>query len=220
MTGSEPVEWLEVLDFWFPEGRRLDVDASVHREHWMRRMRGGADGEIIARFTELTGLAAEGGLDHWRRDPFGRLALIIVLDQFSRSVWRDTPQAFAQDEKALELTLEGHANGHYEALEMPWFKTVYNLPLGHCEGPDHLARLDLAIALANEILASAPDHLKPGYAFAAEQPAEVRKVIAAFARHPHRNQALRRTSTPAEAAYLAEGRFPHQRDIPAVAKDE
>jgi uncharacterized protein (DUF924 family) len=207
-------EWQEILDFWFPEGNSLDVDARLHRDHWTWRMRGGADEAIVSRFTETTEWAAEGRFDHWADDPHGRLALIIALDQFPRSVWRNSARAFAQDERALALALEGYRNGHYAALETPWYKTIYNLPLGHCEGPDHLERLDLAIRLGREILEEAPAHLKPGYAFAAEQPVEVKKVIAAFGRHPHRNAALGRESTPAEQAYIAEGRFPHLRTPP------
>jgi uncharacterized protein (DUF924 family) len=143
--------------------------------------------------------------------PHGRLALIVVLDQFPRSLWRDTPRAFAQDERALALAMEGYANGHYDALETPLYKTVYNLPLVHCEGPDHLHRLDLSIELQRAVLATAPEHLRPGYEFALEQSVEVRKVISAFGRHPHRNAALGRPSTPEEEPYIAAGLFPHLR---------
>jgi uncharacterized protein (DUF924 family) len=215
MTSSVDIpEWHGVLDFWFPERHRPDFDARTHDEYWMWRMRGGADEEIIARFTEITEQAVRNELDHWAGDPQGRLALIIVLDQFPRSIWRGSPRAFSQDGKALALAVEGYSNGHYDALDTPWYKTVYNLPLQHCEGPDHLDRLDRAIALARDILAEAPAHLRPGYEFAASQPVEVRKVIAAFGRHPHRNAVLDRVSTPEEEAYLAEGRFPHLRIIP------
>lgn len=204
-------EWDDVLAFWFPEGGKLDVDQDVHMKHWMWRMRGGADEEIIARFSDLAAQAARGDLDHWAEEPYGRLALIIALDQFPRSIWRGSPHAFAQDSKALALAVEGHLNGHYDALQTPWHKTVYNLPLGHCEGPDHLERLDRAIVLARKIVAEAPAHLRPGYEFTVEQAVEVRNVIASFGRHPHRNPALGRTSTPEEAAYVNEGRFPHLR---------
>jgi uncharacterized protein (DUF924 family) len=207
----EVPEWPGVLDFWFPARHQADFDLRTHNHYWMWRMQGGADDEIVARFTETTERAARGELDHWAGDAHGRLALIIALDQFPRSVWRDSPRAFAQDGKALALVLEGHSNGHYDALEMPWYKTVYNLPLGHCEGPGHLERLDRAIALALAILAEAPGHLRPGYEFAASQPVEGRTVIAAFGRHPHRNAVLGRVSTPEEEAYLAVGRFPHLR---------
>lgn len=204
-------EWNEVLEFWFPEGRNIEVDARTHRDYWFWRMRGGADQEIIQRFPALTERGAAGELDHWTAEPESRLALIIVLDQFSRSLWRDTRRAFAQDDAALALVMDGFANGHYAALTMPWFKIVYSLPLGHCEGPNHLERLDLLIERRTEILAEAPVHLRPIYTSLVKQAREVRTVIAAFGRHPHRNGILDRPSTADEAAYIAEGKFPHLR---------
>jgi uncharacterized protein (DUF924 family) len=208
-AAPEEHEWEEVLAFWFPEGG--DVDAETHDRHWRWRMMGGADEEIIQRFSDLTVQAATGDLDHWAEDPRGRLALIIALDQFPRSLWRGTARAFAQDDKALALVMEGYEKGHYQALEKPWEKAVYNLPLGHCEGPDHLDRLDHALRLSQDLLTAAPEHLKGIYAFIAQQPVQVRKVIAAFGRHPHRNATLGRPSTPEEEAYIAEGKFPHLR---------
>ena len=202
----------EVLDFWFPTG--FGSDLATHREGWAWRMRGGADRQIVERFSQLTERAARGECDRWAETARGRLALVLVLDQFSRSVWRDSARAFAQDPKALALVLEGLENGHYAALGTAWEKTFFTMPLGHCEGPDLLARLDRSIALARAVLDEAPAHLKPLYEFSAEQPVLHRKVIAAFGRHPHRNRALGRESTPEELAYLEAGTFPHQREIP------
>jgi uncharacterized protein (DUF924 family) len=211
-TSPEAREWDEVLRFWFPDSPDEDLETHGRRSAW--RMRGGADEEIVARFTDVTEQAAAGALDHWAEDPRGRLALIVILDQFSRSVWSGSPRAFAQDPRALTLALEGLENGHYAALSAPWEQTSYQLVLGHCEGPDHLARLDRAHALAQEIQASAPDHLKPIYAFGVEQKVLHRRVIETFGRYPHRNAILGRTSTPEEAAYVAEGQFPHRRAVP------
>jgi uncharacterized protein (DUF924 family) len=206
-----------VLDFWFPAG--CGADLATHREYWSWRMRGGADAAILARFTETTQRAARGELDAWAATPRGRLALVVVLDQFSRSVWRDTPRAFAQDPEALTLVLRGLDAGHYAALATPWEKTFFTMPLGHCEGPGHVRRLDRAVALAREILDAAPAHLKPLYAFSAEQPVLHRDVIRAFGRHPHRNAILGRTSRPEELSYLAKGVFPHQRELPRLERD-
>lgn len=210
-TGSDEQNWEEVLEFWFPEGRSLQVDADAHRDHWFWRMQGGADSEIMTRFSDLTAQAAAGNLDHWATDPEGRLALIILLDQFSRSVWRGSPRAFAQDPAALAISLDGLSNGHYAALPAPWHKVVHGLPLGHCEGPDHLERIDRLIGLREEIAAEAPARLQPIYLSLVKQARDVRKVIAAFGRHPHRNKVFERDATPAEEAYLKEGDFPHDR---------
>lgn len=203
--------WTEVLDFWFPEGHSMTVDAATHHDHWSWRMRGGADRAVIERFSDLAGNTAAGELDHWASDADGRLALIIVLDQFSRSIWRDTPRAFGQDPAALSLAMEGLANGHYEALDRPWLKVVHGLPLGHCEGADHRERLDLLIRLRAQIAEEAPAQLRPIYQSLVKQAMDVREVITTFGRHPHRNQMLGRASTPAEEAYIAKGDFPHRR---------
>lgn len=211
MVIKDRQDWDDVLDFWFPEGRALNVEAQAHHAHWRWRMQGGADAGIIVQFTNLTEKAARGDLEHWAQDPHGRLALIIILDQFSRSVWRDDTRAFAQDPQALLLADEGLSNGQYASLETPWFQIVSGLPLGHCEGPDHLRRLDQLISLREDIAAAAPIHLRPIYSSLADQAHEVRKVIAAFGRHPHRNEILNRKSTVAEEAYIAKGQFPHKR---------
>lgn len=80
----------EVLDFWFPDdGFRKSREAFGA---WIfHRMQGGVDKEICDRFEDLTTAAAKGLLDDWASSPRGRLALLIALDQFPRSLWRDTP---------------------------------------------------------------------------------------------------------------------------------
>ncbi len=85
-----------VLDFWFPEEALPHIDPEIHRRHWAWRMRGAADAAIVAQFSGLTTAAAGGTLDYWAETPYGRLALIILLDQFSRALWRDDPLAYAQ----------------------------------------------------------------------------------------------------------------------------
>lgn len=201
--------WQETLSFWFPEGVSPDITFTSHEEHWRWRMHGGADEAISGRFAGLAARAAAGELADWAARPEGRLALIILLDQFPRSLWRGDARAYAQDGAALGLALEGLANGHYEALPMPWQRITFTQPLGHAEGPDHLARIDRLIDLRIRVAAEAPPHLQPLYRSLAEQARKVRKIIASFGRHPHRNAILGRRSTPAESAYIKTGAFPH-----------
>jgi uncharacterized protein (DUF924 family) len=104
---ADPRRWCDVLDFWFPERRSADQDAKTHGERWCWRMRAGADSEIMIRFQDLTARGAAGDLDAWASAADGRLALIIVLDQFSRSLWRGTPRAFAQDAAARRGAADG-----------------------------------------------------------------------------------------------------------------
>lgn len=116
----------EVLRFWFPSRLESDKAAVTRQVEWW--FRGGADSAILERFQPLWEQAARGELDNWSATPRSRLALIIVLDQFSRTIHRGTAQAFAQDAKAVALALEGIDIGHYSALETPWQKTFFLLP--------------------------------------------------------------------------------------------
>ena len=129
MSTNEGFE--DVLRFWFSSLPNGDHAAMARQMEWW--FRGGADSEIVERFPPLLDRAKRGDLDSWSHSPRSRLALIIVLDQFSRTIHRGTAQAFAQDPKALGLALEGIENGHYAALETPWEKTFFFLPLGHSE---------------------------------------------------------------------------------------
>lgn len=207
-----------VLDFWFPEdGHETDFDA--HRAFWVWRMRGEADDAIRERFGDLTEAAAKGLLDHWAATPRGRLALVIALDQFSRSVWRGTPAAFAQDIRAAKLVLDGLKNGHYAALPNVWEKAFCLIANAHCEGPDHLERLERSMPLAKALVDEAPARLRASYRMVEDQNRLARDIVARFGRHPHRNAVLGRVSTLAEEAYIAAGEFPHERKIPSTKEE-
>jgi uncharacterized protein (DUF924 family) len=182
-------------------------------------MRGGADDAIRERFSELAEAAAMGLLDHWADTPRGRLALIVALDQFSRSVWRGTPGAFAQDIRAGRLALEGLENGDYAALPNVWEKAFVLIALCHCEGPEHLARVERSLRLCAELVEAAPERLRMNYKLVEDQNRLALDVIGRFGRHPHRNAVLGRISTPEEAAYIATGEFPHARKLPSKAEE-
>jgi uncharacterized protein (DUF924 family) len=203
-------EFEEVLRFWFSSLPRGDHAAMVRQMEWW--FRGGADSEIIKRFPSLLERAVRGVLDNWSQSPRSRLALIIVLDQFSRTIHRGTAQAFAQDPKALGLALEGIEIGHYAAFETPWEKTFFFLPLGHSED---LANQERAVKLAEELVKDAPQELRGMLEFSANQARGHRDVIARFGRHPHRNEILGRQSTPEELEYLATGQLVHTRPLPS-----
>jgi uncharacterized protein (DUF924 family) len=205
----------EVLDFWFPDDGH-DKTLAAHQNFWALRMRGGLDRAVCDRFGAMTQAAAQGRLDHWATTARGRLALLVVLDQFSRSVWRDTPNAFAQDIKATRLALEGLDNGHYHALKSWWEREFFLIAISHCEGPDHLQRLALLHRLTADLGALVPAHLIPFYDLVLEHDESVFAVISAYGRHPHRNTVLQRITTDAEAAYLETGTFPHQSKIPVT----
>lgn len=196
--------------FWFPEGINEASQDEVGN-FWATRMHGGMDEAICRDYRDVTLAAAEGRLDHWAASPMGRLSLILVLDQFPRSLWRDTPAAYGQDIKSTRLALEGLENGHYDALPDPFRRQFYIICISHCEGPDHLQRMDTCLRL-NEDFAkiTRPDQqqlVENGIA----QVKRVRGIIERFGRHPHRNSILGRISTPDELAYIETGDFPHVR---------
>lgn len=197
----------DVLEFWFPDNGHWE-SRETHGAFWDERMRGGMDAAILERFGPLTEAAAKGLLDHWATTPRGRLALLIALDQFPRSYWRDTPAAYGQDIKACRLALEGIAKGDTEALA-PWEAAFFIVGISHCEGPDHLARFDVIDALTARIAERMPPQLAPMMEGFFAQNVRVRGIIERFGRHPHRNPILGRVSTPEEEAYIATGDFPH-----------
>ena len=169
-----------VLDFWFLEldnARRFARDPSL-------------DAAIAARFGATLQAAIRCELLDWRGTPAGRLAEIVVLDQFSRNIWRDTPQAFAQDAQALTLAQEFVAGGLTTAL--PVEKQAFALmPYMHSE-----SRLIHALAVP---LFSQPG-LEGSLAFELRHQA----IIERFGRYPHRNAILGRASTAEEKAFLAQ----------------
>lgn len=192
----------EILSYWFPPGIH-EADAGTYRRQWLRWFAGGpeVEQEISDRFADVLERARRGELDSWAQTPRGRLALIIVLDQFSRGVYKGTPLAYAQDPKALRLAREGIAAGMDRDMELAE-RLFFEMPLAHAEGPDHLERMDLAVRRAEQELDLAPAHLKPMYEHSLSQARAHRDVIARFGRHPHRNAVLGRASTPEETEYL------------------
>lgn len=150
------------------------------------------DAEIAAGFTDTHAAIARGEGWDWRTTPAGRLAEIIVLDQFSRQLFRNDARAFASDGMALALAEEAVGGGHHHFL--PANRRVFVLmPFMHAESPVVQAEsVRLFTALGIE------GNLKFAQAHA--------EIIRRFGRFPRRNAALGRVSTPEEAAYLASGK--------------
>jgi uncharacterized protein (DUF924 family) len=177
-------------------------------EWWFR---GGANAEIERRFAPLLERASRGEHDDWCHEPRSRLALIIVLDQFSRAIHAGAGAAFAHDPKALAIAREGIEIGHYAALESPWQKTFFFLPLGHSE---NLAAQNDSVRLADALAAEASAEDRKLLEHSARQARGHHDVIVRFGRHPHRNAVLGRESTTEELDYLAAGEFVHTRELP------
>jgi uncharacterized protein (DUF924 family) len=202
----------EVLSYWFPEGF-IEADQETRRRQAKRWMAGGpeVDREITERFGETLEQARRGELDHWADTARGRLALIVVLDQFSRNVYRSSPLSYAQDNKALRLAVEGIELGMDRELTAPE-RFFFWLPLGHSED---LALQERSVSHAEEEAANVPSHRRAGAEFEVSQAKATRDVIARFGHHPHRNEILGRDSTPEELEYLRTETPPHMRRPPS-----
>ncbi|MBV2128709.1 DUF924 family protein [Arsukibacterium indicum] len=168
----------QVLDFWFSE---------IKPSQWWAKD-SNFDQLIARRFGDVLQQAARGELYQWRKDVKGRLAEIIVLDQFSRNIYRDKPMAFAQDPMALVLAQEAVSSGALAQLT-PDERSFLLLPYMHSES---LAIHQLAEALYKDY---APD---TNYQFELKH----KVIIERFGRYPHRNAILGRTSTPGELEFL------------------
>lgn len=189
----------EVLEFWFGN---LTEPATIISGRQYALWWGKADATdvlIHERFGPLVEAAGDGALDHWADSAEGRLALILVTDQFTRTIGRDTPQAFELDPQARALCTDGIEQGDDQAL-LPIQRLFFYLPLEHSENLDHQRWcVDLMKALAREADDPADRKTFDGYVDFAE--AHLR-IIARFGRFPHRNTILGRESTPEEIEFL------------------
>jgi uncharacterized protein (DUF924 family) len=206
MTQTNP-DWRDVHAFWFPPGLE-QADAAAHLRMFDWWLRGGSNAEL-PRFLPLVQQALLGGLDHWAETATGRLALILVLDQFPRGLFGGTPNAYLGDRQALRLSEESLRNGHCDELTTPWENIFMLMPLVHAEGPGHAARARRAMDLARLSVEMAPARLLPIYRASLLKGEEHRDVIARFGRFPHRNGILGRPSTPEEMDYLVDAQFAH-----------
>ena len=170
----------DILQFWFVElndKQRFAKDAAL-------------DTLMRERFGAVLLAASRGELFTWRTTPQGRLAEIVVLDQFSRNIYRDTVAAFAQDAQALTLAQELVASGQDYILE-PLRRTFAYMPYMHSESPLVHAQ---AVALFSQ----------PGMEGTLDIERKHKAIIERFGRYPHRNTILGRISTPQELEFLKE----------------
>jgi len=179
---SDPVE---VLDFWLGE---------IGPSGWYS---GAAevDEACAMRFGDMVSAARDGNLEHWVDGPGGTLAYLILTDQFPRNIYRGDALAFASDPRARDAARKALAAGWDLDAPEPERQFFY-MPLEHSED---LADQDTAVELMETRMPSVPDMALHARAH--------REMIMRFGRFPGRNAALGRESTPAEAAFLAEGGY-------------
>lgn len=174
----------DVLQFWFSDRAR---------ELWFEKD-AAFDEEIRARFGQAVHEAQLGGFAAWRRSPDGALALLLLLDQFARNLYRGSAKAFLGDALAREIAAEAIARGFDKRFPFP-DRNFFYLPFEHGES---LADQDRYIALLTDCVRefgdAAAEYLEYGH--------KHRRIIQRFGRFPHRNAALGRETTEEEAEFL------------------
>ncbi len=170
----------DVLAFWFEELNQ--------KQWWVKDP--DLDREIRKRFGAVHGAAARCELFDWRQSAQGRLAEVIVLDQFSRNMFRDTAESFAYDPLALALAQEAVAAGVDDALE-PDQRSFLYMPYMHSES---LLIHDVAVQLFT----------RNGVQSSLDYEFKHRRIIERFGRYPHRNDILGRNSSPQELEFLSQ----------------
>ena len=186
--------------FWFgPAADEDEEDAIIERQSalWWKKQPE-VDAAIRARFAPLVGRAAGGELDAWLDGLRGRLALILLTDQFPRNIWRGQAAAFAFDVLALRWAKETIARG-LDRDARPIERVFLYLPLEHSEDlADQREAVRLFDALGGEVAAAA----RPAFAGYLDYARRHLEIIERFGRFPHRNAALGRETSAAEAEFL------------------
>lgn len=179
----------DILEFWFDLPG--DEGFGQSREAWWHKDPA-FDAQIRSRYLDQYRRAVAGELDSMAQAPEGALALILMLDQYSRNIFRGKPEAYASDEQALGLAREALGAGFDQAVPPLWREFFY-MPFEHSET---LADQDLSVSL----FAALPVKKERDETMAAAH--RHREIIAQFGRFPHRNEILGRESTPQEIEFL------------------
>lgn len=189
-----------IIEFWFSDGPLDQPTLDGRMERWFSADPE-FDAEIKAQFGELIDQASKGQLMAWASKAEGRLALILLIDQFRRNVYRGTRRAYSRDPIALKLCVEGARDGIYKSLS-PIQQAFFFMPLQHAESPKIQQR---SVRIYEGLAAAASGTLKATFETFAEFAELHHDIIESFGRFPHRNDTLGRESTSAETEYLREG---------------
>ncbi len=187
-----------VLDFWFCDSDLDSPQLDSRMDRWF-----GADTEldeqIRGEFSQLAEMATTGQLDDWTQTPQGRLALIILLDQFRRNIFRGTVDAYTHDKKALRIAIEGTMAGDHKHLNSVQ-RMFFFMPLQHAES---LKIQEKSVGIFNALARTVSGTLHETFLAAAQFAELHRDIVAEFGRFPHRNAVLGRPNSSAEAKYLS-----------------
>lgn len=195
--GMDDRDVARVLEFWFGELDELGRADEEHASRWYTKDPE-FDARLRAAFEPLHAEVLRGERDAWLATPRSRLAYIVVLDQFSRNMYRESPRSFEGDEKALAACRSGIETGMDRplAFDERWF---FYMPLQHSEDP---AVQDFSVETFRRLRDEAPPELRERAQVALDFAIRHRDIIVRFGRYPHRNAVLGRESTPEEIEFL------------------
>lgn len=192
----------DILHFWFGAFPTPYTADASKTDMWFKN--GAAyDSEIFINFGVDYDRAINGELDHWVDSYRGRLALIILLDQFSRHIHRGTAQAFSQDEKAQALCIDGIGAGddaRCHAVE----RSFFYLPLEHAED---IEKQELSVRAFAQLVQDVPEQYQKSFESSLSFARSHHYVIEKFGRFPELNEILGRESTAEEVEFIASGKY-------------
>ena len=188
-----------ILEFWFGHDSDDARVADTHAALWWSKD-ATLDATVQQRFRPTLDAAVSGSLDSWADTALGRLALIILTDQFTRNMFRNTPQSFAYDGLARHWCREG-LKLRTDLELRPIQRVFFYLPLEHSE---ELADQDLSVAQFRKLLHEVAPQWRRVFEDYLNFALRHREIIARFGRFPHRNAILKRDSSASEQAFLLE----------------
>jgi uncharacterized protein (DUF924 family) len=198
-----PRQAIDILDFWFGNRPYTREAMSKRMRLWFGEpsapeLQPQADEALRLRFSAQVCAAARGDFDVWESSPRRRLALILLLDQFPRGIYRDSAQAYSQDHRALALAVSGTQLGADAALD-PVERIFFYMPMQHAESRE---LQEESVSSFRRLVAEGPAELAGLFTLATKLAERHRDIVERFGRFPQRNAMLGRTSTAEEAAWL------------------
>lgn len=198
ITDEDQLRIDAILSFWFMEQQLSAPQIDRRMDTWFGEDPA-FDQEIVNEFAGDVERASNGELDHWGDEPRGRLALILLLDQFRRNIYRNTAKAFELDGVALKLCVQGAMEKKDKGLT-PIQRAFFYMPLQHAES---FKVQEKGCELFNKLADAVSPTYRETFSTIAQFAELHRDIVEQFGRFPHRNKLLGRSNTPEEDEYLA-----------------
>jgi uncharacterized protein (DUF924 family) len=198
ITDDDQIRIEALLAFWF-EAKELSAPQIDGRMDIWFGEDPVFDHEIEKEFAQDIEKASNGQLDHWAKQPRGRLALILLLDQFRRNIYRNTAEAFSMDKAALKLCVEGAMEKTDKGL-LPIERVFFYMPLQHAESRKVQQK---SCDIYNKLAEAVSPTYRQTFETIAQFAELHRDIIERFGRFPHRNELLGRRNTPDEEEFLS-----------------